>query len=61
MKCKRGNVKRFKKAVLLIRDPYDSIWSEYQRRITQSHVSGIPLDYFDWIRWQGNAANLARK
>jgi hypothetical protein len=48
MKCKRGNVKRFHKAVLLIRDPYDSIWSEFQRRITQSHVEGIPTSYFDW-------------
>lgn len=39
-KCRRGNVKRFQRAILLIRDPYDSIWSEYQRRFTQSHVEG---------------------
>jgi hypothetical protein len=39
-KCKRGGVKRFERAVLLIRNPFDSIWSEYQRRITQSHVQG---------------------
>jgi hypothetical protein len=41
-KCKRGNVQRFERAILLIRDPFDSIWSEYQRRVTQSHVEGIP-------------------
>lgn len=61
MKCKRGRVQKFQKAVLLIRDPYDSIWSEFQRRLTQSHVAGIPTSYFDWYRWQANAANLAYK
>jgi hypothetical protein len=58
-KCKRGSVKRFERAVLLIRNPYDSIWSEYQRRVTQSHVSGIPKSKFDWHRWQANAAGAA--
>lgn len=32
-------------AVLLIRDPYDSIWSEYQRRSSKSHVAGIMQTY----------------
>lgn len=59
MKCNKGKVGKFQKAVLLIRDPFDSIWSEYQRRLTQSHVSGIPTSYFDWFRWQANAANMA--
>ena len=27
--------------MLLIRDPFDSIWSEFQRRVTKSHVEGI--------------------
>jgi len=58
-KCNRGGVKRFERAVLLIRDPYDSIWSEYQRRLTQSHVSGVFKAGFDWHRWQANAASLA--
>lgn len=61
MKCKRGRVQKFEKAVLLIRDPFDSIWSEFQRRLTQSHVAGIPSSYFDWFRWQANAANMAYK
>ena len=59
MKCKRGGVRAFKRAILLVRDPFDSIWSEYQRRITQSHVMGIPTDHMDWKRWQANAANMA--
>jgi hypothetical protein len=59
MKCKRGGLTKFDKAILLVRDPFDSIWSEYQRRITQSHVKGIPMSYFDWTRWQANAANMA--
>ncbi len=58
-KCKKGGVKQFERAILLIRNPYDSIWSEYQRRITQSHVEGIPKDSFDWHRWQANAAALS--
>jgi hypothetical protein len=39
-KCKKGEVQRFKRAILLIRNPFDSIWSEFQRRVTKSHVSG---------------------
>ena len=45
MKCKKGNVHKFKRAILLIRNPYDSIWSEYQRRITQSHVDGYSFTH----------------
>ena len=29
--------------------------------MNQDHVSGIPESYFDWHRWQANAANLANK
>jgi len=58
-KCKKGGVKRFDRAVLLIRNPFDSIWSEYQRRITQSHVEGVRRKNFDWSRWQANAAAMS--
>ena len=60
-KCKLGGVKRFERAILLIRNPFDSIWSEYQRRVSQSHVAGVPKKTFNWHRWQANAANLAHK
>ena len=36
-----GEVQRFKRAVLLLRDPFDSIWSEYQRRVSGTHVGLI--------------------
>jgi len=58
-KCKKGGVKRFERAVLLIRNPFDSIWSEYQRRLTQSHVEGVRRKNFDWSRWQANAAAMS--
>jgi hypothetical protein len=58
-KCKKGGVLKFERAVLLIRNPFDSIWSEYQRRVTQSHVEGILRKTFDWSRWQANAASLS--
>jgi len=60
-KCSRGNIKSIDRAILLIRNPFDSIWSEYQRRVTQDHVGGVHRDSFDWSRWQANAANLAHQ
>ncbi len=48
-KCNRGGVKRFQRAILVIRDPFDSIWSEFQRRISQSHVAGVRKDTFNWL------------
>jgi hypothetical protein len=58
-KCKRGNVARFERVLILLRDPFDSIWSEYQRRVSHSHVDGIPKKGFDWHRWQANAAAMS--
>lgn len=58
-KCNKGNVRRFERVIIVLRDPFDSIWSEFQRRITQSHVSGIRQDRFNWPRWQANAASLS--
>ena len=57
-KCKRGQVHHFERAIILLRDPFDSIWSEYQRRVSKSHVQGIPKRGFNWHRWQANAAAL---
>lgn len=58
-KCNKGNVRRFERVIIVLRDPFDSIWSEFQRRITQSHVSGVRKNRFNWHRWQANAASLA--
>ena len=57
--CVVHHVQRIERAILLIRNPFDSIWSEYQRRLTQSHVGGIKKRGFDWPRWQANAAALS--
>lgn len=58
-KCARGHVNRFDKVVLLIRDPFDSIWSEYQRRVSSNHVGTISKVEFDWVRWIVNAGYLS--
>eukprot|EP00981_Chlorochromonas_danica_P010899 scaffold3532_cov182-Ochromonas_danica.AAC.2 len=58
-KCNKGNIKRFDRAILVLRDPFDSIWSEFQRRVSKSHVGGILRQEFDWRRWQANAASLS--
>lgn len=56
-KCK--SLKPFDRGVLLIRDPFDSIWSEYQRRKTQSHVGKIQRSKFSKEDWVKNAESLA--
>ena len=43
-KCAKNGITKFERAVMLIRNPYDSIWSEYQRRLTQSHVQVCAVD-----------------
>lgn len=58
-KCHKGKIKNFKRVLLLIRNPFDSIWSEFQRRIMKgSHVKGIPKETFPWKKWKANVANL---
>lgn len=58
-KCAKGAIREFKRAVFLIRDPYDAIWSEYQRRFAKSHVGLIYRTNFDQTSWRANAASLA--
>jgi len=43
-KCDRGGVKYWDSAIILIRDPYRTIWSDFQRQhnpIQRNHVKGI--------------------
>jgi hypothetical protein len=49
--CPDGGVHKFERAILIIRNPYDAIWAQFQRRITQSHVDGIPRKTFPWQKW----------
>jgi hypothetical protein len=59
-KCSRNGVRRFQKALLLVRNPFDAIWSEFQRRISKgNHVAGIRKHGFPWAKWRANAAWLA--
>jgi hypothetical protein len=58
-KCAKGALKEFKRSVFLVRDPFDSIWSEYQRRFAKSHVGNIYRNEFDYTGWRANAASLS--
>ena len=73
-KCSKGSIKSFERGIWLIRDPFESIWSEYQRRFVQitelpkdidhklnSHVKGINVNDFDFQSWYVHAADLAHK
>ena len=44
VKCGRGNIQYFPRAVILVRDPLKSILSDFQRVATQSHVGSVSLD-----------------
>ena len=59
-KCGRGNIRRFTRAILMVRNPFDAIWSEFQRRFKKgNHVSGISRSNFPWKLWVVNAAWLS--
>jgi hypothetical protein len=50
-KCALGAVKKFTRAVLLVRDPYDAIWKEYSRQKTGSHVLKIQKGKLNLMEW----------
>ncbi len=35
----------------MYRNPFDSFWSEYIRRVTNSHVAKIKTENFDKKNW----------
>lgn len=53
-KCKKGLVHSFKRILILLRDPYASIWSEYQRRESMAgeHNTGISKNTFNVKSWE---------
>eukprot|EP00607_Mallomonas_marina_P005791 CAMPEP_0182437060 /NCGR_PEP_ID=MMETSP1167-20130531/84791_1 /TAXON_ID=2988 /ORGANISM="Mallomonas Sp, Strain CCMP3275" /LENGTH=509 /DNA_ID=CAMNT_0024629847 /DNA_START=245 /DNA_END=1774 /DNA_ORIENTATION=- len=57
-KCEEGNV-TFNKAILLIRNPYDAIWSEHQRKVCENHAKGILREKFNRKRWEDEANILS--
>jgi hypothetical protein len=58
-RCK--TIKHFDKAIMVIRNPYDAIWSDHNRKITRSHVGKIKKNNFDRKIWVKNAQRLAFK
>ena len=49
------------KALLLHRNPYDAIWSDYQRRYTDSHNGKILIRDFDNSTWYTTSTKLAKQ
>ncbi len=59
LKCLEGNVKRFKRAILLIRDPYTSMFSEFQRRaLSGVHGERIHRHSLHLSKWNATFASL---
>ena len=49
--CILQNVTRFERAILLIRNPYDAIWADYQLGFSHSHSGRISIASFNWQHW----------
>jgi hypothetical protein len=57
----RCTVNHVEKAIMVIRNPFDAIWSDHNRKITRSHVGKILEKDFDRKAWVMNAKRLAYK
>lgn len=57
----RCTIRHVEKAILIIRNPFDAIWSDHNRKITRSHVGKILEKDFDRKAWVLNAKRLAIK
>lgn len=63
-KCDRSFVRHWDKILLLTRDPYRSILSDYQRLVTNSHVGAYDPGHGTPIRWRnqgGGSEGLTAK
>ena len=49
----------FDKAIIVIRNPYDAIWSDHNRKITRNHIGKIKKNKFRYKLWEKNALRLA--
>jgi hypothetical protein len=43
---------RFQKILIILRDPYASVWAEYQREISGMHQIGIDRNSFNRTAWE---------
>eukprot|EP01038_Epipyxis_sp_PR26KG_P005346 gene5346-7417_t len=59
--CFKGKLYSFRKAVLLLRDPFASIWSTYQFLSVKSHVDGILRQKFNRADFEMRAIELSKR
>jgi hypothetical protein len=51
----------FEKAIMIIRNPYNAIWSDHNRKVTRSHIGKIKMNDFNRKDWVKNALRLSYK
>lgn len=58
--CLESNITRFHRVVMLIRNPFDAIWSEFQREHSdkKNHTGVISHDRFDQAVWRRRSGRL---
>lgn len=50
-KCKRGLVREMKRLIMLVRNPYDSLWSYYQLLTSLTHKDYVTTETFNPSNW----------
>jgi len=63
-KCYRNPLNpetRFSRVIVLLRDPYDTVFTQYERIQTQSDVGRLHISQFDEYNWQEWASYLSHQ
>lgn len=50
-KCKRGLVREMKRMIVLVRNPYDALWSYYQLLTSLTHKDYVTTETFEPANW----------
>ena len=58
--CFKGSVLNFERVIILISDPYETIWTQHQRRTTSKAHEGIRRELFDRPLWEARAIALSK-
>jgi hypothetical protein len=59
-KCKRGLVRELKRMIILLRNPYDTLWANYQLVSSLSHAEYLTTESFDASTWMFTAPVMAK-
>jgi hypothetical protein len=59
-KCKRGLVRELKRMIILLRNPYDTLWANYQLVSSLSHAEYLTTETFDASTWMFTAPMMAK-